>query len=192
MILRNKAHPEVRNASPAGPNNVLDAASATSGNMNKYTFALMRYHIKIDQGSTMITNNLCRRGVSRLQIDREQQGNSAREGSYHAAFEIRHVHGVIPANNSYLVVEFKKEKKGMPQKERLENLFSSPKKCVCTLKETYFFFFAVFFVAFFAVFFTAFFFAGAFFTGIIFSPPSFHFTSLKRHASKKTPYIIHI
>jgi len=46
-----------------------------------------------------------------------------------------------------------------PQKERLENFFSSQKMCVYMLKETYFFF-AVFFAAF-------------FFTAIIYSPPFF-------------------
>ena len=58
---------------------------------------------------------------------------------------------------------------GRPQKERLKNLFSSLKKSVCVLKESYFFF-AVFFAAFFA---------GAFFAAIICSPPFFHFTAWK-------------
>jgi hypothetical protein len=59
--------------------------------------------------------------------------------------------------------------KGRPQKERLENFFSSLKMCVYLLKETYFFF-AVFFAAFFA---------GAFFTGIVYSPPPFTFTAMR-------------
>jgi hypothetical protein len=49
---------------------------------------------------------------------------------------------------------------GRPQKERLENFFSSQKICVCVLKKTYFFF-------------AVFFFAAFFFTGIIYSPPFF-------------------
>jgi hypothetical protein len=36
-----------------------------------------------------------------------------------------------------------------PQKERLENFFSSQKICVCVLKKTYFFFAVFFFAAFF-------------------------------------------
>jgi len=47
-----------------------------------------------------------------------------------------------------------------PQKERLENFFSSQKICVCVLKKTYFFF-------------AVFFFAAFFFTAIIYSPPFF-------------------
>ena len=47
-----------------------------------------------------------------------------------------------------------------PQKERLENFFSSQKICVCVLKKTYFFFAVFFFSAF-------------FFAAIIYSPPSF-------------------
>jgi hypothetical protein len=38
---------------------------------------------------------------------------------------------------------------GRPQKERLENFFSSQKICVCVLKKTYFFFAVFFFAAFF-------------------------------------------
>ena len=54
-------------------------------------------------------------------------------------------------------------------KRKAEESLLQPKKCVCMLKETYFFF-AVFFAAFFA---------GAFFAGIICSPPFFTLQCLK-------------
>jgi len=54
--------------------------------------------------------------------------------------------------------------RGKTAKRKAEESLLQPKKSVCVLKESYFFF---------AVFFAAFFFAGAFFTGIVCSPPSF-------------------
>jgi hypothetical protein len=68
---------------------------------------------------------------------------------------------IFPHNWFYL--------RGKTAKRKAEESLLQPKKSVCVLKETYFFF-AVFFAAFFA---------GAFFAGIISSPPSVHFTAPK-------------
>jgi hypothetical protein len=57
---------------------------------------------------------------------------------------------------------------GKTAKRKAEEFLLQPKKSVCVLKGSYFFF-AVFFAAFFA---------GAFFAGIVCSPPFFHFTAL--------------
>jgi hypothetical protein len=59
--------------------------------------------------------------------------------------------------------------RGKTAKRKAEESLLQPKKIVCVLTETYFFF-AVFFAAFFA---------GAFFAAIICSPPFFQFTTLK-------------
>jgi len=59
--------------------------------------------------------------------------------------------------------------RGKTAKRKAEESLLQPKKSVCVLKETYFFF-AVFFVAFFA---------GTFFADIICSPPFFQFKALK-------------
>jgi hypothetical protein len=64
--------------------------------------------------------------------------------------------------------DLREDCKGKTERKEAGECLLQPKKCVCMLKGTYFFF-AVFFVAFFTVFFTAFFFAGAFFTGITFT-----------------------
>jgi magnesium-transporting ATPase (P-type) len=69
--------------------------------------------------------------------------------------------------------------KGKTAKRKAEEFLLQPKKSVCVLKESYFFF-AVFFAAFFA---------GAFFAGIICSPPFFHVNSPTILLQKNQPIL---